>query len=61
MWKEYLVTGDQPDARIVPGHQDHGRDSPEREKYIKDKPHGSTTHGGNGIPTPEPVPHDEHL
>ena len=31
------------------------------EKYIKDKPHGSTTHGGNGIPTPEPVPHDEHL
>ena len=27
----------------------------------KDKPHGSTTHGGNGIPTPEPVPHDEHL
>ena len=39
----------------------HGRDSPERKKYIKDKPHGSTTHGGNGIPTPEPVPHDEHL
>lgn len=37
------------------------RDSPERKKYIKDKPHGSTTHGGNGIPTPEPVPHDEHL
>ena len=61
MWKEYLVTGDQPDARIVPGYQDHGRDSPKREKYIKDKPHGSTTHGGNGIPTPEPVPHDEHL
>ena len=37
MWKEYLVTGDQPDARIVPGYQDHGRDSPKREKYIKDK------------------------